>query len=644
MDRSWYLRFTVVIAAIATAWLALWPSLDGLADDGEEIAMPAPQWVRDIFPGRINPGLDIKGGLRLSYEVEVDEYIRDRRDRYSEQMVRQIGVLIGVLDDDDVDSASRDQLGEVQERVTVQRVGGRGIRVTFESQEDRDLFDNQWVSDHFPDLRRSGSEGLQVDLTMREDRLEDLRKTAVEQAVRTVSDRIDTMGLREATVIGRETEGDIIVEVPGATEEAFDTIREIIARTARLEFKVLDDEATFVADLDAETIEAAGLERRTESAPAGESRPQVATSYLVATGEPCDGASLDIPRAGEDDEPCIEPRERLQSFIDSLDMPDDHQLIVSRLSRSEDTEVDERDRDEESWRTYYVFRSTDVTGEDVADAAVTYDPNEGNRPVVSITFNSAGATKFEEMTGRNTKRRMAIVLDDRAESAPVIQTRIGGGRAQITLGSMLDYNKLLEEANQLVVVLRAGALPAPLRPANEQLIGPTLGRDSVKKGAVGALVGVGLVILFMFLYYQVAGLVADFMVLLNLLFLLSIMAAFEATLTLPGVAAIALTVGMAVDANVLITERIREELRQGKSTRSAVDQGFKRAFWSVFDSQVTTFIAGVVLFQYGTGPIKGFAVMLMIGIITSLFTGIFCSKVFFDWIVRGLKVERLRVG
>ncbi len=134
------------------------------------------------------------------------------------------------------------------------------------------------------------------------------------------------------------------------------------------------------------------------------------------------------------------------------------------------------------------------------------------------------------------------------------------------------------------------------------------------------------------------------MVLLNLLFLLSIMAAFEATLTLPGVAAIALTVGMAVDANVLITERIREELRQGKSTRSAVDQGFKRAFWSVFDSQLTTFIAGVVLFQYGTGPIKGFAVMLMIGIITSLFTGIFCSKVFFDWIVRGLKVERLRVG
>ena len=424
------------------------------------------------------------------------------------------------------------------------------------------------------------------------------------------------------------------MEVPGAEESSFDTIRELIARTARLEFKVLDDEDPYVSQIPQEELDAAGIERRSEVAPAGEARPQVSTSYLVATGAPC----------AEADEACVDPRERLSAFIDATQVPDDHQLIVSRLSRAEDENVEERDRDEESWRTYYVFRSTDVSGEDVADAAVTYDSNEGNRPVVSITFNSAGATKFEEMTGRNVKRRMAIVLDDRAESAPVIQTRIGGGRAQITLGSMLDYNKLLDEANQLVVVLRAGALPAPLSPANEQLIGPTLGRDSVRKGATGAVVGVGLVILFMFLYYQVAGLVADFMVILNLLFLLAIMAAFEATLTLPGVAAIALTVGMAVDANVLITERIREELRQGKSTRSAVDQGFQRAFWSVFDSQLTTFIAGVVLFQYGTGPIKGFAVMLMIGIVTSLFTGIFCSKVFFDWIVRGLKVERLRVG
>ena len=205
-------------------------------------------------------------------------------------------------------------------------------------------------------------------------------------------------------------------------------------------------------------------------------------------------------------------------------------------------------------------------------------------------------------------------------------------------------SEAIAEANDLVVVLKAGALPAPLRPSNEQLIGPTLGHDSVEKGAMGALIGIGLVLILMALYYQVAGLVADVMVVLNVLLLLALMAALGATLTLPGIAAIALTVGMAVDANVLITERIREELRLGKSPRSAVDQGFARAFSSVFDSQITTFIAGIVLFQFGTGPIKGFAVMLMIGIATSLFTGIFCSRVMLDWIVRGLKVERLRVG
>lgn len=628
MDRSWYLRFTTVLVAIVAAVLALWPSLDQV--EGWNIPQ-SPEWVRTVFPGRISPGLDIQGGLRLMYEVEVDEYIRDRRDRYSEQMVRELGVLLGVVDNDDLDSVTREQLAQVGEKVTVQRVGRLGVRLVFEDSSDHAKFDNSWLRDKFPDLRRTGDSGNTIDLSMREDRLEELRQRAVDQAVRVIGERVDALGIKEATVIGRES--DIIVEVPGAGEEEFDTIRSIIARTAILQFQIVDDEADFVATIDSASLEEAGIQRESERVQAGESGGAVESGYLVIRGDECDAADTD----------CVSVRQRMTNFIAGLDVPDDHELLMSRLSRGDDPD-DARNADEEAWRTYYVYRTTDVTGEDVEDAFVSFNPNEGNRPEVSIQFNSAGAGEFEDMTGRNVKRRMAIVLDDLAASAPVIQTRIGGGRCQITLGSMMDYDALLAEANELVVVLRAGALPAPLRPANEQLIGPTLGRDSVSKGATGAVVGVSLVLLFMLIYYQVAGLVADIMVLLNLLFLLSIMAAFEATLTLPGVAAIALTVGMAVDANVLITERIREELRQGKSTRSAVDQGFSRAFWSVFDSQLTTFIAGVVLFQYGTGPIKGFAVMLMIGIVTSLFTGIFCSKVMLDWIVRGLKVERLRVG
>ncbi len=631
MDRSWYMRFTVVLGAIVLAWFSLWPTLDQAGWVG------APEFVKEYFPNRIAPGLDIRGGLRLMYEVEVDEYIRDRRDRYSEQMVRELGVRIGVIEEDEIDSATREQLREIQDRVTVQRVGGRGIRLTFGTDGDRERFDTEWLAERFPDLRMSGVDGLMVNIAMREDRIAELQQTAVDQAKLTIGTRIDSMGVREATVQGRDT--DLIVEVPGADESDFDDIRRIIQRTARLEFKVLDEEGTsFLQGLELPE----GITVETESAPNGESAPNTRSMFLVSRGEKC----------ADEDAECVSAQVRLQRYIDQLELEDqakpaddrrlsDHQLVISEVSLQDDNT--DRDVDEEAWRTFYVYRSSDVTGEDVDDAFTSFDPQEGNRPVVSIQFNAAGAVKFEEMTGRNVKRRMAIVLDDVAASAPVIQTRIGGGRAQITLGSG-DFDQIRTEANDLVVVLRAGALPAPLRPANEQLIGPTLGRDSVSKGAQGAVFGILLVLVFMGFYYQVAGLVADLMVVLNLLFVLAIMAGFSATLTLPGIAALALTVGMAVDANVLITERIREELRAGKSPRSAVDQGFKRAFWSVFDSQLTTFIAGVVLFQYGTGPIKGFAVMLMIGIVTSLFTGIFCSRVFLDWITRGLRVKRLRVG
>ncbi len=598
MDRGWYFRFIVVVASAALGLLALWPSMDQW--------LPAPEFIKKTFPGRISPGLDIKGGLRLMYEVEVDEYIRDRRDRDAEQVQRQCGVLIGAVEESEVDTVSREKLAQVSQRCKVERVdkeGGavRAIRITFANQEDASKLTKKWVKENFRNLRVSTGAGKQVvDLSMREDQITGLRESAVKQAVRTIGDRIDNLGLREATVIGRET--DIIVEVPGADESSFERIKSIISRTARLEFKIVDDESDFRSSLRPDPDN--GIELGAGSQP-----------YLQAWG---DGA-----------------RERLKLHITTLDIPDDHELVLGRLPP-------DPDRGQDGWRTYYVFRVAEVTGEDLDDAAVGFDPQSGS-PEVDFMMNSRGADRMSLLTRRNIQKRMAVVLDDRVESAPVIQSEIGA-RGRITLGAFLDRSELLREAKDLVVVLQAGALPAPLRPANEQLIGPTLGRDSVAQGARAAIVGITLVLIFMAFYYRVAGLIADLMVVLNMILLLGIMAALEATLTLPGVAAIALTVGMAVDANVLITERIREELRLGKSPRSAVEQGFARAYSSVFDSQLTTGIAGIVLLQFGTGPIKGFATMLLIGIATSLFTGTFCSKVFFDWLVRGLRVQRLRVG
>jgi preprotein translocase subunit SecD len=610
MDRGWYLRFGLVVSLLLGAVMVVWPSVDAW--------LPAPAWLKERVSSRIAPGLDVKGGLRLTYEVEVDEAIRDRRDRLADDVLDRLGVEFGLFKADE--RPTREQLDQVRARAKVELVGERQIRVTFKSAADAKKLTLEIIR-NFGDLKEESRGDTVVMLGIRPDMIDNLRDTAVGQARETIGDRIDTLGVRETSVTARGT--DIAIEIPGADEASFTRIRDIISRTARLEFKIVDDENDFVASL---TDLPPGIERQSEVVSAGPTIPQKVVTYLSASGE---GA-----------------RQRLATYVDSVKakLPEGRELALGDLDEVEDLAAGPQAKTrEKSWRTYVLNARADVTGEDVKAAFTSFD-QENNRPYVALNFNQKGAEKFGQLTGRNVKRRMAIVLDDRVESAPVIQTEIGGGNCQITLGGSSNYNETLLEAKDLVVVLNAGALPAPIRPANEQLIGPSLGADAISKSAIGAVLGVALVVVFMVFYYQVAGVVADIAVLLNLLFLLALMALFEATLTLPGVAGIALTVGMAVDANVLINERIREELRAGKSARAAVDQGFDRAFWSIFDGQLTTFISGVVLFQYGTGPIKGFAVTLMIGIATSLFTGVFCARVMFDWIVRGLRVKTLKVG
>jgi preprotein translocase subunit SecD len=595
-----------MLVVVIGAWLVLWPSL--------HTWLPAPAWVNDNFSRRIAMGLDIQGGMQLQYEVEVEEAVIDRRDLRQQQVLEQLCQRFGECDEDE--PASREQLDATAERVTGHSVDDSSFRLTFSSESDVSELDRDMVTS-WGDLREVARAADSVTLALRDDSIEHLRTTAVDQARETISNRIDEMGVREAAVSTREE--NIVVELPGASQEDFDSIREIIGRTARLEFKIVDDASDFVQGL---TDIPDGISRAAEQVQAGEDHPNVTTHYLTAEGD--------------------DARARLTDYIRELtasgQVTDDHQLAVGQVDYEDD---DGHAR--EVWRSYYLFNRAEVTGDAIDDASVQFDPQDRN-PNVGITFNSGGSRAFERLTGANVHRRMAIVLDDRVQTAPNIQTRIGGGHCRITLGGFRPYQEMMNEANDLVVVLRAGALPAPIRPANQQLIGPTLGSDAVAQGLTGALAGILLVLVFMAVYYEAGGLIADLMVIINLMMTASILAAFEATLTLPGIAGLALTVGMAVDANVLIHERMREELRLGKSPRAAVEQGFNRAFSSIFDGHVTSFISGVVLYQYGTGPIRGFAVTLMIGVAASLFTGVFCSKIAFDWLVRGLKVRRLRIG
>jgi len=284
---------------------------------------------------------------------------------------------------------------------------------------------------------------------------------------------------------------------------------------------------------------------------------------------------------------------------------------------------------------YLVKKRAVLTGDVLTDARVSI--GEFQNAYVSINFDSTGAKLFERITAENVKKRMAIILDNTVYSAPVIQERIGGGRAQIT------GNFSTEEANDLAIVLRAGALPAPVKIIQDLTVGPSLGRDSIEKGVRSTLVAGAMVILFMVIYYRRSGLIADFALMLNLILLIGLLAGFNATLTLPGIAGIILTIGMGVDSNVLMFERIREELRTGKPVRPAVDAGYDKAFLTILDSHVTTLITGFALFLFGTGPIKGFAVTLCLGIAINLFTALIGTKVIFDLLNRRGQMDRLSI-
>jgi len=285
---------------------------------------------------------------------------------------------------------------------------------------------------------------------------------------------------------------------------------------------------------------------------------------------------------------------------------------------------------------YLIKKRTLLTGAHLTDAKVQID-SQYNEAYVSINFDKKGGRDFARITAANVKKRLAIVLDNKVYSAPVIQEKITGGQARIT-GRFTT-----EEARDLAIALRAGALPAPVNILEERTVGPSLGTDSIRKGLISMFTGGILVILFMIVYYRGSGLIADVALILNIILIAGGLAGFQATLTLPGIAGIILTIGMAVDANVLIFERIREEMNIGKTPRAAVDAGYDRATLTILDANVTTLIASLVLFQFGTGPVKGFAVTLSLGVLSSLFTALILSRLIFDYLLVKLKIKSLSI-
>ncbi|MBI2392906.1 MAG: protein translocase subunit SecD [Deltaproteobacteria bacterium] len=625
MSRWWYTKLILILALGIGAFVSVWPSLESMA------GLKAPPWVKEHVKARINRGLDLRGGLRLVYTVQVDEAIRDKRDRFADELRAKVGTALGIHKGDA--PLTNDEQKAISEKLTIERIEHNKLLLRFKDVADVPKVNDDLLGPMKEELLlyRPGDPAV-VGFKVRTEVENAIRERAVGQAKKTVENRVDELGLREAAITTRDE--DIIIEVPGEDEKTFEEIKAIVSQTARLEFKIVDDEADFFGKVNEyEHPLPEGATMQNELAPAG----------VSASGSVKQTPSHFVRLVKKPEESQQDALKRFKTWIATLGVPDDHQVAFGEF---EDIDAVTGKRKPVGWRTYYLFRRADVTGEYITDAQVASDTNKGPQVeyYVAITFSPTGADRFKMITGANVKRRFAILLDDKVDSAPVIQSEIGGGHASITLGSFADKREQLDAAKKLELVLRAGALPAPIEKSNEQRIGASLGSDAIKQGLKGALLGAGLVLVFMVIYYHWSGVVANGAVLFNLLLQLAALALFGASMTLPGIAGLALTIGMAVDANVLINERIREELREGRSPRAAVETGYAKAFAAIFDGHVTTFIGGLLLMQYGTGPIKGFAVTLIIGIVASLFTAVVCTRLVFDWWVLGRRVKKLSVG
>ena len=456
--------------------------------------------------------------------------------------------------------------------------------------------------------------GLQLLLEVDKSRLNAAEaKDATERAMEIIRNRVDQFGVAEP-LIQREGEDRIAIQLPGLTDRA--RAIELIGKTALLEFKLV---------------------RTPEEGRAAFDRLD---SYLSANGatgtdsllrkHPITGRMLDQGFVRKEEVAQVE--QLLASAPLDTILPADTQLLWS------DGDISQQGV---TGRALYVLkREPEMTGGSVASAEAQVGLEQTNPGSwgVSMKMTPRGRSDFARVTAANVQRQLAIVLDGVVQSAPVIRDKIPSGDASIT-GGNFDINT----AKDLAIVLRAGALPAPVIPLEERTVGPSLGSDSIHDGVMAGLVGTGMVVAFMIVYYQLSGLLAVLAMLLNTFYVVACLAGFGATLTLPGIAGLVLTVGMAVDTNVLVFERIREELRNGRSIRQAVELGYDRAFRTVFDAHSTAIISGLFLFQFGTGPIKGFAVTLITGLVANLFTAVLFTRMVYDyWLSRG-KIERLSI-
>ena len=556
MNRSWWYRFSFMLFLFVISVMAVIPTVFNFNESSS-------------FPvkSKINLGLDLQGGLYMVLGIDFNKVYSDEIKNYIKKVETQLK-----------DEGIMTSIGKLE--VSKAEDPRHSIIVTNPADVEKA---KETIKEYFTYAMRITKEnGTELQYGLGREFVRDIEENAVKKSIEVIRNRIDEFGVTEPEIVSLGKDR-VVIQLPGVKD--IERAKELIGKTAKLEFKMVNDD-----------IPAAKMnEWMTESAKAGieYKKGQRFSEYV-----------------------------RKMNAFASKDIPNGYELAFQKTLNKVTNEI-------EQLIPYVVESATNLTGDSLQDATVRVD-QQNNQPYVGITFKSQGAKQFEKLTGDNVGKRMAIILDGNVYSAPVIQTKIGGGNAQITLGAG-NYNDTLKEARDLSLVLRAGALPVELDFQEQRIVGPSLGKDSIETSKTAGLIAAFLVFLFIIWYYKVSGVLAMKSLALNVLFVLACLVGLEATLTLPGIAGIALTVGMAVDANIIIFERIKEELAFGTPVREAVETGFSKAFWTILDANLTTAVAGLMLLNFGTGPIRGFAVTLIIGIICTVYTAYFVGKIFFEF-------------
>jgi len=591
---AYYLSFTV------RYWLQQ-RYIDNLPQEQKtEYMQDHRQDIQDLRKEVLNLGLDLQGGMHVTLQVGTPQLLRELAGEYADSTLNNV-------------ISAADSIARANNSDFITELGQ-----LFQQRDPNARLSRYFRSESNNITRRSSNEEIL-------DYLKKQRNEAVGRAMEIIRRRVDRYGVNEPAIL-KQGSNRIVVELPGVANK--ERVRNLLKGTARLEFRLAADPDQLQAAREqivnyynnqadtAQTVAASDSDSLNQQQPA--QNPLLKVLNTRGRSQYVFGMAAGTDTAEVND---LLNKPAVQKLL-----PRDTELLWGG------SPVSHGQNGQDYFELIGVRKQAELTGDVIDEARVNFDPTT-NQPQVSMSMNSEGARRWARITGSNIGKPIAIVLDGYVQSYPNVQTKISSGRSSITgLGDVT-------EAQDLVNILLSGALPAPLNIVEERTVGATLGEASIKSGFYSTLIGLVIVALFMIFYYHRGGAIADLALVLNIVFILGILAAFKATLTLPGIAGIVLTIGMAVDANVLIFDRIREEQRNGKTLRAAIDAGYSNAMSAILDSNITTFLTGVILYSFGVGPIKGFAVTLMAGIVSSLFSAIIITRVVVDYLTRDKTAE-----